>query len=52
MLIDPHVNPGDLSPEALAKRIDEAQLDGVVVTDGNRADRTEAYIKAIEAVDL
>ncbi|MFN3201356.1 MAG: hypothetical protein ACE366_23345 [Bradymonadia bacterium] len=52
MLIDPHVNPGDLSPEALAQRIDDAQLEGVVITDGNRTDRTEAYIKAVEAQDL
>lgn len=52
MLIDPHVNPGDLSPEALAERIDNSELDGVVITDGNRADRTAAFVKAVEDRDL
>ncbi len=52
MLIDLHVNPGDLSPEALAKAVADAGLDAVVVTPTDRVDRLDAYLDALEDVGV
>lgn len=48
MLIDPHLNPHDLSPTELIDRMIEASLDGAVITFTHSAERAASYLEALE----
>ena len=52
VLIDPHANPGDLSPVEFARAAANAGLEGVVVTETNRVDRIDDYLDAVEDAGL
>lgn len=52
MLIDPHVNPGDLEPSAFAAACRDAGLDAVVVADRLSTHRLDDYLDALEAVGV
>lgn len=47
MLIDPHVNPQDLSPDELIDKMIEASMDGAVITCTHSALKAVPYIKAL-----
>lgn len=47
MLIDPHVNPQDLSPNELIDKMIEASMDGAVITCTHSALKAVPYIKAL-----
>ena len=47
MLIDPHVNPKDLSPDELIDKMIEASMDGAVITCTHSALNAVPYIKAL-----
>lgn len=52
MLIDPHVNPHDLSPDELIDLMIEASLDGAVITCTHSARDALAYINALSDEDF
>lgn len=52
MLVDLHLTPRDLTPQALASAARGAGLHGVVITDTNRTDRLAAYVDAARQAGL
>jgi hypothetical protein len=52
MLIDPHLNPYTLEPEALVEALIEASLDGAVVTCTHSARDARRYVDALRAEDF
>lgn len=52
MLVDLHLTPRDLAPQALAAAARSAGLHGVVITDTNRTDRLSAYVDAAHQAGL
>lgn len=52
MLVDLHLTPRDLTPQALASAARSAGLHGVVITDTNRTDRLPAYLDAARQAGL
>ena len=52
MLIDPHVNPHDLSPDELIDLMTDASLDGAVITCTHSARDGLPYVEALEDEDF
>ncbi|MCA9544287.1 MAG: hypothetical protein KC613_07840, partial [Myxococcales bacterium] len=52
MLIDLHANPGDLDPQAFAKRVYDAGLGGAVVARTHVAGDLTPWLSALEDLDL
>lgn len=52
MLIDPHLNPHDLSPSELIDRMVEASVDGAVITCTHSAQDAVPYLKALVAEEF